>query len=104
MKKLVIVAIVFFVLAGTVCLYTAFDLRQQRNWFHSLYTEWDLFEADYTEDIKNINKLRDDLEWHKEIRNEWERIAIEFKEEAIEYKRKYREQYTINNVGLLSEE
>ncbi len=103
MKKLTIVAMLFFMLAGEVCLYNAFDLRRQRNWFHELYTEWDLFEADYTEDIKNIDRLRDDLEWHKEIRDEWERIAMEFKEDAEEWRMKYKEQYTINSVGLLSE-
>lgn len=102
MKKLTIVTMLFFIMAGTACLYNAYDLRQQRNWFHELYTEWNLFEADYTEDIKNIDKLRDDLEWERGVCRGWERIAMEFKDDAIKYELKYKEQYTINNIGLLS--
>ncbi len=102
MKKLLIISIVFLFMSGILCLHKRVRLEQERRWFHKLYTEWNLFEADYTEDIKNIDKLRDDLRWEKEICQEWEKIAMEFKEEAVEYKMKYKEQYTINNIGLLS--
>ena len=102
MKKLVIAAMAFFILAGVLCLYNAFDLRQQRNWLHELCTEWDLFEADYVEDIKNIDRLRQDLEWEKRVCREWERMALKALREAFEYEMKYKEQYTINNIGLLS--
>lgn len=102
MKNLFMVSVVFFILTGMFCLHAAFDLRCQRSWFHELRTDWHLFESDYTEDIKNIDKLRDELEWEKGICQEWEKIAMEFKWEAVEYKMKYKEQYTINNIGLLS--
>ncbi len=102
MKKLNIVVVIFFLLAGVACLYNAFDLRRQRNWFNELYTEWHLFEADYTEDIKKIDELRDSLEWEKGISCEWEKIATDAIREASEYKMKYKEQWTINNAGLLS--
>ncbi|KKK67890.1 hypothetical protein LCGC14_2949540 [marine sediment metagenome] len=101
-KVLVIGVMLFFVLAASWCLHEAREYKRAKEWFSGLYNDWDLFEADYTEDIRNIDRLRNDLEWHKEIRDEWERIAMEFKEEAVEYKMKYKEQYTINNIGLLS--
>ena len=104
MKKLLIVSILFFLGSGLLCLHKRVRLEQDRRWFYKLYTEWDLFEADYTEDIKNIDRLRGDLEWHKELSLEWERFAMKFKHESLDWKMKYKEQWTINNIGLLSKE
>lgn len=102
MKKLLIASILFFVASGCLCINKACRWERESNWFNELYTEWHLFEADYTEDIKNIDRLRDDLEWNKESSLEWERLAMEFKHEALDWKMKYNELYTVNNVGLLS--
>ena len=33
---------------------------------------------------------------------EWERLAMEFKQEAFEYKMKFKDKWTNKNVGLLS--
>jgi hypothetical protein len=102
MKKCLVVAVLFFVVSGVLCLCWAYELKKESDWFCELSDEWHLFESNYTEDIKNIDRLRNDLRWHKELSLEWERFAMEFKHEALDWKMKYKEQYTINNVGLLS--
>ena len=98
MKKLLIVSILFFAVSGYLCLQKRVGLEQERRWFNGLYTSWNLFEADYTEDIKNIDALRDDLEWRKGISLEWERLAMEFKHEALDWKMKYNGLYTAANL------
>ncbi len=91
-----------FMLSAIWCLVKANEYEKESDWFCKLSNDWHLFEADYTEDIKNIDRLRDDLEWEKEICLEWERLAMEFKQEAFEYKMKFKDKWVNKNVGLLS--
>jgi hypothetical protein len=102
MKKGLFIAIVFFIVAGFWCLIEARNYKKESDWFCQLSDDWHLFEANYTEDIKNIDRLRDDLRWEKEICLEWERLAMEFKQEAFEYKMKFKDKWVNKNVGLLS--
>lgn len=102
MKKLLIGTMLFFVFSGIWCLIKADEYKKESDWFCKLSDDWHLFEADYTEDIKNIDQLRDDLEWEKEICLEWERLVMEFKWEALEYKMKFKDKWVNKNVGLLS--
>ncbi len=101
-KKLYMGGCVLMLLSTIWCLYVAHDLKQQRDWFHELYTEWDLFEKDYTDDIKNIDRLRGDLGFEKEVSQEWERMAMDALQKSFEWEMKYKEQYTINNIGLVA--
>ncbi len=102
MKKFMIISILFFVLSGIWCLVKAHEYEKESDWFCELSDEWHLFEVDYTDDIKNIDRLRDDLRWEKEICLEWERLAMEFKQEAFEYKVKFKDKWVNKNMGLLS--
>ena len=100
MKICLIVAILFFVLSAGWCLCRANEYERESDWFCKLSDDWHLFESNYTEDIKNIDRLRDKAEWEREICLEWERIAMEFKQEALEYKMKFKDKWTNKNVGL----
>jgi len=97
-----IISILLLIMASIICLREAAALKKERDWFNELSNEWYLFEADYTEDIKNIDNLRQETRWAKDLSLEWERIAMDFKHEALDWKMKYKEQYTINNMGLES--
>lgn len=102
MKRWLVLSIAIFILSAILCLRMASEYKEASDWFCELSGEWHLFEADYAEDIKNIDRLRDELEWEKEICLEWERIAMEFKQEAFEYKVKFKDKWVNKNVGLLS--
>ncbi len=111
MKKLIfsIMREWFFVAAACVLVLAAINYRSETtklkdasDWFIGLSNDWHLFEADYREDIKNIDRLRDDARHAEAISLEWERLAMEFKEEAFDWEMKYKELYTETYLGLLS--
>jgi len=88
------------ILSCVAFLYEAYDLKKERDWFYSLSTDWYLFEKDYREDIKNIDQLRDDLEWNKDVCNQWQRICIEFSYEALDWKMKHNMLYGECKTGI----
>ncbi len=102
MKKCLFVVLLVLILSAIWCLHEAYEYKKESDWFCELSNEWHLFESNYTEDIKNIDRLRDDLRWEKELCLEWERRAMEFKQEACKNKIKCTDKWVNKNVGLLA--
>lgn len=89
-KKIIVVFFVYLMLATSVWFcYESYRLKKEADWFNELYTDWHLFEADYREDIKNIDQLRADAESAESERAGWEKIAFEFKDETYDWQTKY---------------
>ena len=71
MKKCLFVVLLVLILSEIWCLYEAYEYKKESDWFCELSDEWHLFEADYTEDIKNIDRLRDDKKNYVWNGNDW---------------------------------
>lgn len=96
MKKLFfaflwIILCVFIFSLGYI--YRGSQIHRKEAFLDELIIGWSEFESAYKKDIKNIDALRDELRSLRQERDGWEKIAFEFKDEALDYKMKYKEVY-----------
>ena len=103
MRKTMIILTVAIVLnvASACFLFNAYaDYCEKSEWLDTVIGDWEDLKGDYWQDIADIDQIRDDLKFERDVSSKLKELAMRFQKEGEESRKLCREMIDIHERSL----